>query len=186
MPELVIDGLDRLVDGLTIKAPALIRRMAFNIDANVASEGRIKEEQKNLSGNKLRMGLPQRKGFFSLARVRSKWDPKVGWVSTTRSAGQGGTGFRMASFGWERVRKYAVTAPYSNQMANLWHRVTRPYRAKSPLVGTPGHYMRWKKGWQRDARYSWATTYSTLASLQGNAIAKTEKQYAKQLQETIE
>ena len=186
MPELVISGLDKLIDGLTIKAPTIMRKMAFNVDANIASEGRIKEEQRNLSGSRLRMGLPQRKGFWSLAKVRSKWDPKVGWVSTSRSAGKGGTGFRMATFGWERTKKFAVTAPYSNQMANLWHRPTKPYRGNSPLVGTPGHYMRWRKGARRDARYSWATTYSTLASLQGNAIARTEAQFSKELQESIE
>lgn len=167
--------------------------MAFNVDANLASEGRIKEEQKNLArtgesgkGQKLRMGLQQRKGFWSLPKVRSEWDPKVGWVSTTRSAAKGGTGYRMASFGWERAKKYAVTAPYSNQMANLWHRPTKPYRGTSPLVGTPGHYMRWRRGERRDARYNWSTVYSTLAALQGSAIARTEAQYSGELEKTIE
>ena len=186
MPELVIDGLDKILDGLTIKVPSLLRKMAYNVDANLASEGRIKEEKANLSGSRLRMGLQQRKGFWSLPRVRSEWDPKVGWVSTTRAAGKGGTGYRMASFGWERAKKYAVTAPYSNQMANLWHRPTKPYRGTSPLVGTPGHYMRWRQGSRRDARYNWSITYSTLTALQGSAIARTEAQYSKKLQETIE
>lgn len=179
MPEITTEGLERIVQGMTIKLPSVLRRMAFNIDANVASEGRLQEET---IANRLRMGNPQKKGFGP-ARVRSKWDPNVGWVSTSRSAGKGGTGFRMASFGWERVKKASVTAPYSNQLANLWHRPTKPYRETSPRVGSPGHYMRWMKGARRPVRYSWATTYRILANMAPQAVARTEKQFKKEIEE---
>ena len=179
MPEITTEGLERIVDGMTIKLPSVLRRMAFNIDANVASEGRLREQ---VTANRLRMGNPQKKGF-GFAKVRSKWDPDVGLVSTSRSAGKGGTGFRMASFGWERVKKASVTAPYSNQLANLWHRPTKPYRGKSPLVGSPGHYMRWMKGARRPVRYSWATTYRILASMAPQAVARTERQFKKEIEE---
>ena len=180
MPELVISGFEQLTKDLEFKAPTVLRKMAFNVDANLASAGRLMEERR---AHNLRMGEVQKKGFLDIPRRRSKWDPKVGWVSTTRQAGQGGTGFRMASFGWERVKKATVTAPYSNQLANLWHRQSNPYRAKSPLVGSPGHYMRWKEGEQRPMMYQWSQTYNILASLQGQAIAKTEAQFAPQLEE---
>lgn len=179
MPELTIDGLDKVIEGMTIKLPTVLRRMAFNVDANVAAEGRLKEQR---TANRLNMGRPQRKGFFSIAKVRSKWDPKVGWVSTSRLAAKGGTGFRMASFGWERAKKNAVTAPYSSQLANLWHRPTKPYRGKSPLVGTPGHLMRWQRGQRRDARYDWSSVYHILASMAPKAVARTEAQFAKELE----
>lgn len=175
MPELEVTGFDRLVENLSVKAPATLRKMAFNLDANVASMGRLDEQR---LAHSLEMGKPQRKGFWSLAKVRSKWDPKVGWVSTSRMAGKGGTGFRMASFGWERVKKASVTAPYSSQLANLWSHATRPYRSNSPLVGSPGHYMRWRKGQQRPARYDWSEVYSILGGEIPAAIAKTEEQFA--------
>ena len=189
MPELVVEGFKELTDLLEFKTPTALRKMAFNVDANIASAGRLVEERRMTArggssgkGQPLRMGLPQRKGFWSLPKVRSKWDPNVGWVSTSRMAGKGGTGFRMASFGWERVKKNTVTAPYSNLLANLWHRRTLPYRKKSPLVGTPGNYMRWKAGWQRDARYDWSATYGILVSMQDQAIAKALVKFSKELE----
>ncbi len=175
MPELTVNGFDKLVQNLSIKVPATLRKMAFNVDANVAAQGRLDEQR---LAHSLEMGKPQRKGLFSIAKVRSKWDARVGWVSTTRQAGQGGTGFRMASFGWERVKKASVTAPYSSQLANLWSHATRPYRKKSPLVGSPGHYMRWQKGQQRPARYDWSEVYSILGGEIPAAIAKTEEKFA--------
>ena len=180
MPELTISGFDELVQGMTVKVPSLLRKMAFNVDANIASAGRLLEQRQ---AHTLRMGQPQRKGFWSFAKVRSKWDPDVGWVSTSRAAAKGGTGFRMSSFGWERAKKGSVTAPYSNQLANLWHRPSREYRSTSPLVGTPGHYTRWHKGERRPARYNWSRTYGILASMQAPAIAKTEAQFAPQIEE---
>ena len=189
MPELTVEGLDKVIESMTIKLPSVLRRMAFNVDANVAAEGRLKEQQTNTSrggsagkGQKIRMGLRQRKGFFSIPKVRSKWDPKVGWVSTSRSAAKGGTGFRMASFGWERAKKGSVTAPYSSQIANLWHRETNAYKGRSPLVGTPGHYGRWQRGERRDARYDWSSVYHILASMAPKAVARTEAKFAKELE----
>lgn len=180
MPELTISGFDKLTDQMTIKVPSVLRRMAFNVDANLAAEGRKKELR---TANKLRMGEMQKKGKNDRFRVRSEWDPNVGWVSNTRRAGNGNTGYRMASFGWERARKYSVTAPYSNQLANLWHRPTKPYRWDSPEVGRPGETFSWRKGQRRPVRYSWSKTYQILASLQGYAVAKTEAQFASELKE---
>ena len=45
MPELVISGFEKLTKGLEIKLPSVLRKMAFNVDANVASEGRVREEK---------------------------------------------------------------------------------------------------------------------------------------------
>ena len=180
MPELVISGFEKLTEGMTVKAPVVLRRMAFNVDANVASAGRRLEEKK---AHSLDMGQMQQKGAKDRPRIRSKWDPKVGWVSTTRQAGKGGTGFRMASFGWERVRKASVTAPYSNQLANLWARPTKPYRWESPTVGQPGNLISWDQGSRRPVRYQWSQTYNILASVQGEAIARTETQFAPKIEE---
>lgn len=184
MPELVIDGFHKLTEGLEIKLPSVLRKMAFNVDANVASMGRIREQQ---SAHSLEMGKPQIKGIENLRhpRVRSKWDPKVGWVSTSRMAGKGGTGFRMASFGWERMKKASVTAPYSNQLANLWHRPTRPYRGDSPVVGRPGELVIWGKGVRRPVKYVWSRTYAILAALREPAIARTEKQFQPKIDKEV-
>lgn len=182
MPELTVNGLERITEGLGVQLPSVLRKMAYNLDANVAAQGRLDEQR---LAHSLEMGKPQRKGFWSIAKIRSKWNPKVGWVSTSRMAGKGGTGFRMASFGWERVKKASVTAPYSSQLANLWSHATRPYRSNSPLVGSPGHYMRWRKGQQRPARYDWSEVYSILGSEIPGAIARTEKQFQPKLDEEV-
>ena len=184
MPELVISGFEKLTKGLEIKLPSVLRKMAFNVDANVASEGRVREEK---SAHTLQMGQLQVKGEKNLRnpKVYSKCDPKVGWTSTTRQAGKGGTGFRMASFGWERAKKASVTAPYSNQLANLWHRPTRPYRGDSPVVGKPNELIIWGKGSRRPVKYKWSQTYNILASMQGTAIARTEKQFQPKLDEEV-
>jgi len=179
MPELVLEGFDKLADGLTIKAPATLRRMAFNVDANVASAGR-RQEQKEASS--LEMGKEQRKG--RITRVFSKWDPEVGYVSTTRQAGKGGTGFRMASFGWERVRKATVTAPYSSQLVNLWGKSTKAYTKDSPLVGQ-GKGRVWKKGTKRPQRYFWSKAFDAMSRAVGPAIERTEKKFLPQLEEII-
>lgn len=184
MPELVISGFEKLLNGLEIQLPSVLRKMAFNVDANVASEGR-KREQK--TAHTLQMGRLQVKGMKSLRnpKVFSKWDPKVGWVSTSRMAAKGGTGFRMASFGWERAKKASVTAPYSNQLANLWHRQTEPYRWDSPIVGRPGRLIIWKRGVRRPVKYNWSATYNILASVEDSAIARTEKQFQPKLDKEV-
>ena len=182
MPELVLEGFDKLADGLTIKAPATLRRMAFNVDANVASAGRRQEQR---DAHNLEMGKLQRKG--RITRVFSKWDSEVGWVSTTRQAGKGGTGFRMASFGWERVRKATVTAPYSSQLVNLWGKATKAYTRKSPVVGQPGRLIVWgTKGHEkRPQRYYWSKAFDAMSRAVGPAIARTEKNFLPQLEEII-
>ena len=118
-------------------------------------------------------------------KVFSRWDPKVGWVSTSRMAAKGGTGFRMASFGWERAKKASVTAPYSNQLANLWHRETDPYMRNSPIVGRPGKLTMWREGARRPVRYNWSTAYNILASVEDVAIARTEKQFQPKLDKEV-
>ena len=185
MPELVISGFEKLLNGLEIQLPSVLRKMAFNVDANVASEGR-KREQK--TAHTLQMGQLQVKGMNSLRRspkVFSRWDPKVGWVSTSRMAAKGGTGFRMASFGWERAKKASVTAPYSNQLANLWHRETDPYMRNSPIVGRPGKLTMWREGARRPVRNNWSTAYNILASVEDVAIARTEKQFQPKLDKEV-
>lgn len=182
MPELVIEGFDRLTKGMVIKVPHVLRRMAFNVDANVASMGR-RYEQAHASD--LQMGRMQMKGDGTY-RIRSKWDANVGWVSTSRSAGKGGTGYRMSSFGWERVKKAAVTAPYSNQLANLWANQTKPYEAKSPMVGQPGMLRVWRPGERRPSRYNWSVTYNILASMRDKAIDRTAAEFLpKKVEEAI-
>jgi len=182
--ELKTEGFDALLNKLGVVLPKLVIRMAFNIDANIASEGRIKEQRE---ANKLEMGKPQYKGKRGDRRrkfkIRSKWDSNVGWVSTSRSAGKGGTGFRMASFSWERVRKNRVTAPYTSQLANLWANQTKPYTSQSPVVGQEGGLTVWRTGEQRPSRYNWSTVFKALADTQQSAIAKTEAKFASLLKE---
>ena len=181
MPELVIEGFEKLTKGMLVKVPQFLRRMAFNVDANVASMGR-RYEQAHASD--LQMGRMQKKGYGPY-RIRSKWDPEVGWVSTSRNAGKGGTGFRMASFGWERIKKAAVTAPYSNQLANLWANETQPYAAKSPIVGQPGMLRVWHAGQRRPSKYNWETTYNILASMRDRAIDKTAAKFLPKIEEAL-
>ena len=183
MPEIRTEGFEELLNKLGVVLPKMVIQMAFNIDANIASEGRIREQQE---ANELEMGKPQTKGTGRRKRkfrVYSRWAPQVGWVSTTRHAGKGGTGFRMASFGFERVKKNRVTAPYSSQLANLWAKETKPYKSQSPVVGQEGRLMVWGKGDTRPSRYDWAAVYKALASTQRSAIARTEAQYAPKLKE---
>ena len=182
MPELVIEGFDKLTEGMTIKVPHILRKMAFNVDANVASMGRRYEQA---HANDLEMGRMQKKGDGPF-RIRSKWDPSVGWVSTSRSAGKGGTGFRMASFAWERVRKSKVTAPYSNQLANLWANETKPYSSRSPIVGQPERLKVWSRGERRPSRYNWSVTYNILAGMRDKAIEKTAAEFLPKVEEAIE
>ena len=181
MSELVTQGFEELLEKLHVVLPSMARRMAFNVDANIAAEGR-KAEQQDLGANKLQMGQPQRK-WGRKYLVRSKWDPKVGWVSTTRQAAKGGTGFRMASFAWEvRRKKTAVTAPYTSQLANLWSHQTKPYKSDSPIVGQEKHTRVWKKGDTRPAKYNWSRVYSVLASSVSGAIARTDAQFSAEME----
>ena len=171
-------GFDELLKKLHVVLPAMARQMAFNVDANVAAEGRRKEQRE---ANKLHMGQPQRKGGNGY-RIYSEWDSKVGWVSSTRQAAKGDTGFRMASFSWETRKRYAVTAPYTNQLANLWARETKPYSRRSPVVGQRGMTRVWRQGERRPVRYSWTSVYAALAQSVGGAIARTDQKFSAELE----
>lgn len=180
MPELETKGFDELLKKLHVVLPSMARRMAFNVDANVAAEGRKAEQMSD--ANQLQMGQPQRK-WGRKYLVRSKWDPKVGWVSTTRQAANGGTGFRMASFSWEvKRKKTAVTAPYTSQLANLWSHETKPYRSESPIVGQKGMTRVWKEGERRPIKYNWSRVYSVLAGSISGAIARTDEQFSAEME----
>lgn len=180
--EFKVEGFDELTKKMFVRLPSTVRKMAFNLDANIASEGRLKE----LSGsaNRLAMGKEQITSYKGIRRqgIFSKWDRKVGWVSTTRQAGKGNTGFRMASFAWERARKSSVTADYTNQLANLWANPTKPYTSRSPLVGQAGRRLgRWGVGQSRPSKYSWSTVYTVLSGTAPSALAKTEVSFQKEL-----
>lgn len=188
MAEIVeIKGFDELVKGMTVRVPVTLRKMAFNIDANVAAEGR-KKEQKSDAVNELRMGMtqtkPKRDGYVS--RIFSSNDPKVGWVSTTRRDDDGNP-FRMASFAWERAKKGSVTSPYSSQLANLWGKQTNPYRRNSPLVGCKGRnrLMRWEEGSVRPVKYHWSQVASIMANAIPGAIERTGKEFLPKLEKDV-
>lgn len=180
---LEVEGFEQLTDRMKVKVPETIRKMAFNLDANVggSKESRRKEL---LQAHTLQMGYLQykpRRGNHSGSslRLNSAWDPDVGWVSIHRRAGNGASGYRMASFSWENVRKrYSVEAAYTNQLANLWANPTKPYTRISPYVGQWGtKRKRWKIGQSRPSKYDWSMTYSILQSSIPNAIKKTESKF---------
>lgn len=169
-----LDGFDDLVKKLGA-SPTWLSVMADDTVGPVLNWGR-KEEQKASSG--LRMGLAQRKGEDGY-RIRSAWDNRVGWVSTTRKAAKGGTGFRMASYSYEvgRKAKNRSKASYTSQLAALWSKPTRPYRADSPLVGTEGHVGHWAQGQVRPVKYRWSTTINIMRNEIPAAIARVESNW---------
>ena len=178
MAELKVQGFDELTKKLDVVVPQVLQKMAFSVTAKTAAEGRKREQR---VANKLDMGKPQKKGPGGY-KVRSIWDPKVGWTSATRNAGKGGTRFRMASFAWERVKKKdQAKAAYSSQLANLWHRPSRPYRMESPEVGQMGRTFRWQRGQRRPVKYRWSAVYNALAQSVPTAIQKTEKEWTPKL-----
>ena len=179
MPELQTTGFQDLLHKLHVVLPEMARNMAFNVDANIAAEGRRDEQRSD--ANQLQMGMPQRKRGKRYL-IRSAWDPKVGWTSTTRMAADGKTRFRMASFSWEvKHRKYAVTAPYTSQLANLWGNETKPYEKQSPIVGQEKMTRVWKRGQKRPAKYNWSRVYSVLAGAVTGAIARTDAKYSAEM-----
>ena len=175
-----IEGFDELQKKLTITLPKIIRSMAFTTDASVAALAR-KEEVEGASS--LEMGKPQIKGSREV-ETYSSWDSSRGWVSTSKMTKEGP--LKMGHFTWARGtkdRKGSVVAEYGNRLANLWARPTNPYMADSPTVGQPGRVRRWRAGQIRPARYNWSITASIANSMATAAIAKTEKQFAKQIRE---
>lgn len=179
--ELEVKGFDDLLDKMTIKLPQRIREMAYDTTGKVAAIGRKKEL---VHANNLHFGYVQRKskGKTKVVRQFTRWDSKVGWVSTTRQSGDGKSGFRMAQFSWERAKKTSAEADYSNIAANAWSKATKPYEKNSPYVGREGtRYVRWKKGEARTAvHYRWSVVYSMIASAVPQAIAVVERKYDKE------
>lgn len=187
MAKVEVAGFQALTDKLKIKLPKILADMAFNADANVAGMARIKEQQQ---AHNLTMGATQRTSHngHTVIRKFSEKDPKVGWVSTTRGAGNGESNFRMSNFSWESTRqtiaqKNAVEAGYTNQLANLWHRDVR-YSKRSPWVGRAGGpYNQYQKGDVRKKRYQWENVPIIMNSVVGKAISKTETKFAKMLED---
>lgn len=177
-----LEGFDELQKKLTIVLPSLVRQMAFTTDASAAALARKEEQQ---GANQLHMGEPQHKGARSGFNVYSKWDAKSGWVSSDRNT-KDGNPWRMSHFGWARgtrARKGSVIAEYGSILANLWSKPTKPYTKASPLVGQADRLRRWARGEVRPARYNWSVTSSIINSMAEAAVAKTEKQFAKQIRE---
>lgn len=177
------EGFAALQKKLGIVLPKVTREMAFTVDAKLAETGRKIEQA---GATDLEMGQPQRKSNkWGGHQIRSAWDSKRGWVSTTRlAAAKIGGRFSMGhfSFGGNKKNKGFVTAKYTNQVANLWGHETKPYSANSPYVGQ-GQGTRWEVGEKRPRRFYWSKTASALASMEATAIAKTEAQYKKKFEE---
>lgn len=178
-----------LLDYLKLEYPRLAAKMSSNLVGNIASQGRKAEMR---TANKLQMGQMQIKPKNNIprpAKQYSKWDTDVGWVSTSRMAGNGKSGFRMGSFAWERASRHkrTSTAAYSNMLANLWGHETKPYSSKSPLVGRPGtgpfgEGKSWKAGEVRDARYQWSTVIGSMRTAVTTSIARTEDKFKERLE----
>ena len=174
-----------LIDQFRIEYPRLAAKMNTNVVANVAAEGRKAEMQ---SAHQLKMGqfqIKPKNGIYATKQF-SRWDEHVGWVSTSRGAGNGKSGFRMGSFAWERSnrKKMTTTAAYTNQLANLWANETKPYSVDSPFVGRVGTSGRiWKAGQRRDSRYSWSTVESSMRNAISGAIKTTEAKFKERLEE---
>ena len=175
-----IEGFDELQKKLTIVLPSIVRSMAFTTDASAAAIARKEEAQ---GASSLEMGQSQRKGRYGF-KTYSTWSSATGWVSTSKMTKNGP--LAMGHFSWAkgtRTRKDSVIAEYGSRLANLWARQTKPYEAKSPIVGQKGRLKRWAVGQIRPVRYNWSVTASIINSMADAAIAKTEKQFAKQFKE---
>ena len=175
---------------LKIKAPLLIEKMAYNVIANTASDARGREQA---SANSLELGHIQhtsrrrKDGTIEILTRRMLRRTDSGWVSTTRMSDKGNP-FRMSSFSWERERKPSVkAAEYTNQLANLWHRQTKPYASNSPIGGRGTERSGWgmfvKQGNTRQPLYNWSTVTAMMASSAEGGIARTEKQFERFLKE---
>lgn len=184
-----IEGFDELQKKLTITLPKIIRQMAFTSDASAAALARKEEES---YANQLEMGKPQTKSYQGRVMgtaIHTKWSSTTGWVSNKMTKGSKGNPshpWQMAHFGWARgtrARKGSVIAEYGSILANLWAKPTKPYTKTSPLVGQADRLRRWAVNQTRPARYNWSVTSSIINSMAEAAVAKTEKQFAKQIRE---
>lgn len=179
----------RVINALKVKVPLIIDKMAYNVIANTAAEARKSEQE---TAHSLVLGAFQhtsrrRKGgtIEVIDRVNLK-RTDAGWVSTTRTSFKTGP-FQMSHFAWERARtRYVKRADYTNQLANLWHRPTKPYRADSPTVGrgdSPSNWGRWPAGGRRPVKYNWSKVESIISNSATVGIQKTEKRFDKFLKE---
>lgn len=181
----------RVIKALKIKIPMIVDDMAFNVIANTAAEARQSEQS---VANDLQLGKFQRTArrrksgsIDVIERVNLK-RTKAGWVSTTRTSSKTGD-FQMSHFSWERARtKYVKTADYTNQLANLWHRRSKPYtKAYAPKdVEDPGNWPRWGVGAVRPVRYSWSKVEGIIKSSVSPAVRRTELQFDKLLKKETE
>jgi hypothetical protein len=198
------EGFDELRKKLTIEVPSMIRGMAFTIDASVAALARKEEdaEASSLQMGQLQQkpiletegenkGKPTMTGYHPFKKY-SKWSSTSGWVSTTRKVKKGPrkrqktVPMSMGHFSWAQGTKFrqdSVTAVYGNRLANLWANPTKSYDSRSPLVGRKDFLRTWGKEQSRPSRYNWSKTASIIAGMSESAIAKTERQFAKQIRE---
>ena len=177
----------RVINALKIKVPLLIDKMAYNVIANTAAEARQSEMSvaHDLKLGRMQHTARRRKGgnIEVIERVNLK-QTDAGWVSTTRTSSKTGA-FQMSHFAWERARvRWVKTADYTNLLANLWHRQSKPYTRKSPMVGPVGGPFRvWKENQRRPARYDWTKVASIISSSAKSGIARTERQFSKYMKE---
>lgn len=171
--------MQALVNSLKVKAPVVIEEMANNVLGNTAAEGRKSEQA---TSHSLQLGVSQhtvrrskKLGVRVLDGVFLKRS-KQGWVSTRYNTSNGP--FRMASFSWELAKKPKTKQiGYTSQLANLWHRPSKPYRWASPEVGRPGELMSWRAEERRPVKYSWSSVRKSLEQSIPGAITRTENKY---------
>ena len=180
----------RVIKALKIKVPMIIDDMAFNVIANTAAEARKSEQE---TANSLELGKFQRtarrrkNGTISVIQRTNLKRTNAGWVSTTRSSSKTGD-FQMSHFAWERARtRHVKVADYTNQLANLWHRRSRPYRKAYYPKGEPDpeNWPRWGKGAVRPVRYRWSEVAQIIESSATGGIRRTELKFNNLLQKEI-
>lgn len=180
--------LDKVTKLFNVVLPLEVRKVQQDAVAVTAAEGRRKEQT---SASKLKYGLTQLTwdSYAKTYRIRrfSKWTATVGYVSTSRKD-KNGNPYRMASFAWERAKKGRVTAAYTNQMANLWGKPTKPYSRRSPTVGLwdRKQFKRWKVGESRPVKYDWSRAESIIAAAMPTGVAKAEERLKKRMESEIQ
>ena len=175
----------RVINALKIKVPLLIDKMAYNVIANTAAEARQSEQE---TASTLVLGAYQhtsrrrKTGQVEVIERTNLKRTNAGWVSTTRKSSKTGD-YQMSHFAWERARtKYVKVADYTNQLANLWHRQSKPYKFNSPAVGRD-KLVSWKAGTSRPRKYDWNRVAQIIRTSAQPAIVRTEKQFDKYLKE---
>ena len=180
----------KVIKALKIKLPMVIDNMAFNVIANTAAEARKSEQDTATSlelGKFQRTARRRKNGTIDVIERTNLKRTNAGWVSTTRSSSKTGD-FQMSHFAWERARtKYVKVADYTNQLANLWHRQSKPYsKAYYPKeVDDPENWPKWAKGARRKPRYDWSKVAQIIESSAIGGIRKTEKRFDMLLQKEM-